>query len=78
MLINVCDTLVSIAALFWLIWAYFVRLSRDGKICAGATTNVTETTKPYAYDQGQFLVVMIVLMTILPVTLLVATNCGCL
>ena len=78
MLIGILDTLVSLAALGWLIWCYVVRLSRDGKICAGATTNVSAATKPYAYEQGQFLVVMLVLMTILPVTLAVATNCGCL
>ena len=77
-LIGILDTLVSLAALGWLIWCYMVRLSRDGKICAGATTNVTGPTKPFAYEQGQFLVVMMVIMTIMPVTLLVATNCGCL
>ena len=77
-LIGILDTLVSLAALGWLIWCYMVRLSRDGKICAGATTNVTGPTKPFAYEQGQFLVVMMVLMTIMPVTLFIATNCGCL
>ena len=78
MLVNILDTLVILAAAAWLVWCYMVRLSRNGKICAGATTNVTGPTKPYAYEQGQMLVVMLVIMTIMPVTLLVATNCGCL
>ena len=77
-LVGVCDSLIGIVAFGWLIWATVVRLSRDGKICAGATTNVTETSYPYAYDQGQFLIVMLVLMYVVPVTLWVATNCGCL
>ena len=77
-LINILDSLIVIAAAAWLAWCYYVRLSRNGKICAGATTNVTAPTKPYAYEQGSMLVNMIVLGTIMPVTLLVATNCGCL
>jgi len=49
-LVGILDTMVGLAAFGWLIWAYTVRLSRDGKICAGATTNVTGPTKPYAYQ----------------------------
>ena len=67
MLVNILDTLVILAAAGWLVWCYMVRLSRDGKICAGATTNVSGGTKPYAYEQGQFLVTMLVIMTIMPV-----------
>ena len=77
-LMGILEMLVALVCVGWLVWAFTVRLSRNGKICAGATTNVTGPTKPYAYEQGQFLVVMLVIMTIMPVTLLVATNCGCL
>ena len=77
-LVGVLDSIIGIIAFGWLIWATVVRLSRDGKICAGATTNVTEQGYPYAYDQGVFLQVMLVLMYVIPPTLWVATNCGCL
>ncbi len=76
--IGILDTLLSALAFAWLIYASFVRLSRDGKICAGATMNVNETTEPYAYEQGVFLQVILVLGYIVPPTLFVATNCGCL
>ena len=56
--INILDTLVILAAFAWLVWCYSVRLSQDGKICAGATTNVTGPTKPYAYEQGSMLVTL--------------------
>ena len=72
------DTLIGLAALAWLIWATVVRLSRDGAICAGATTNVNSEMEPYAYEQGSFLAVMLVLMYVIPPTLFIATNCGCL
>ena len=77
-LTGILDTLLAVAALAWLIYCSMIRLSRNGKICAGATTNVSEATYPYAYDQGAFLQVMLVLMYVIPPTLLVATNCGCL
>jgi uncharacterized membrane protein HdeD (DUF308 family) len=76
--IGICDTIVGILAIAWLIWATMVRLSKDGKICAGATMNVNESTEPYAYEQGVFLQVVLVLGYIVPPTLFVATNCGCL
>ena len=76
--IGIIDTLLSALAFAWLIYASFVRLSRDGKICAGATMNVNEPTEPYAYEQGVFLQVILVLGYIVPPTLFVATNCGCL
>ena len=75
---GIVDTILGLAGLGWVIWTSLVRLGRDGKICAGGTTNVSEETYPYAYDQGSFLIVMLVLCYIVPVTLLVATNCGCL
>ena len=77
-LTSVCDTILGLCAFAWLIWASIVRLSRDGKICSGATTNVSEMTYPYAYDQGALLQVMLVLMYTIPPILFVATNCGCL
>ena len=77
-MINILDTIVILAAFAWLVWCYSVRLSQDGKICAGATTNVTGPTRPYAYEQGSMLVTLMVIMTIMPVTLFIATNCGCL
>ncbi len=76
--IGILDTLLSLLGFAWLIYASVVRLSRDGKICAGATMNVNETTEPYAYEQGVFLQVILVLGYIVPPTLFVATNCGCL
>ena len=76
--IGIADTIIGLAAFAWLIWASFVRLGRDGKICAGATTNVSVQVKPYAYAQGAFLQVMLVLMYVIPPSLFVATNCGCL
>ena len=72
------DTIVAACALAWVIWASMIRLGRNGKICSGGTTNVSEPTYPYAYDQGSFLIVMLVLSYVVPPTLLVATNCGCL
>ena len=54
-LVGLFDTLVGLAGFAWLIWASWVRLNREGKICAGATTNVSEETFPYAYNQGVFL-----------------------
>ena len=39
-LIGVGDTIIGLAAAAWLVWASIVRLGREGKICAGATTNV--------------------------------------
>ena len=39
-LIGVADTILGLAGFAWLVWASFVRLGREGKICAGATTNV--------------------------------------
>ena len=76
--VNVADSVIILAAAAWLVWCYTVRLSQHGKICAGATTNVTGPTKPYAYEQGSMLVTLMVIMTIVPVALFVATNCGCL
>ena len=76
--VNIADSVIVLAAAAWLVWCYTVRLSQDGKICAGATTNVTGPTKPYAYEQGSMLVTLMVIMTIVPVALFVATNCGCL
>ena len=76
--IGVLDTIVGLLAAAWLIWATVVRLSRDGKICAGATMNVNAETFPYAYNQGVLLQVILVLGYIVPPTLFVATNCGCL
>ena len=38
--IGVGDTIVGLGAVAWLVWASFIRLGREGKICAGATTNV--------------------------------------
>ena len=69
---------MGLAALAWLVWASIARLSRDGKVCAGATNNVSFEAYPYAYEQGSFLSVILVLMYVIPPTLLVATNCGCL
>ena len=40
MIIGICDAIIGILAAVWLVWASIVRLGRDGKICAGATTNV--------------------------------------
>ena len=77
-LVGLLDSLLGLAAFAWLIWASVVRLSREGKVCAGATMNVSESAMPYAYPQGAFLQVMLVIMYIIPVTLFVATNCGCL
>ena len=54
-LVGICDSLLGAVAFAWLIWASFVRLERGGKVCAGATMNVSESTKPYAYPQGAFL-----------------------
>ena len=78
MLIGILDTLIGLAAFGWLVWVMLTRLDRNGKICAGATTNVVEETYPYAYAQGQLLVTVIVIMCIVPPALFVATNCGCL
>ena len=76
--IGIADTIIGLAAFAWLIWASFVRLGRDGKICAGATMNVTEETQPYAYEQGMNLIVILMLSYSVPPVLLIATNCGCL
>uniref|UniRef100_A0A7S3I616 MARVEL domain-containing protein n=1 Tax=Favella ehrenbergii TaxID=182087 RepID=A0A7S3I616_9SPIT len=75
---GVIDTTVGFAAIAWVTWASIVRLSHNGKICAGATMNVTEATEPYAYEQGVFLQVVLMLSYTVPPVLLVATNCGCL
>ena len=75
---GVIDTLVAFAAIGWVAWASVVRLGHGGRSCAGATMNVTEPVKPYAYEQGQMLVVTLVLAYTVPPTILVATNCGCL
>ena len=77
-LTGILDSLLGLAGVVWLIWASVVRLQRNGKICAGATTNVSEEVYPYAYNQGAFLQVMLVLLYTIPPVLLVATNCGCL
>ena len=47
---GVIDTLLATLYIGWGIWASVVRLSKDGKTCAGATMNVTEETYPYAYE----------------------------
>ena len=78
MVVGILDTVIGLAAAVWLAYASWARLSIDGKICSGATTNVSEETYPYAYNQGAFLQVMLVLMYVIPPTLFVATNCGCL
>ena len=78
MLTGVLDTTLGFCAFVWVVWASFVRLGRNGKVCAGATMNVNEVAEPYAYDQGSFLQVILVLMYTIPPTLFVATNCGCL
>ena len=54
-IIGICDAIIGILAAAWLVWASLVRLGRDGKICAGATTNVEVQVEPYAYAQGSFL-----------------------
>ena len=77
-LVGILDTLLGLSAAAWLIWATVIRLERSGKICSGATTNVSEEVYPYAYAQGAFLQVMLVLCYTLPPILFVATNCGCL
>ena len=54
-LTGVIDSLIAVAFICWVVWASIERLDRNGKICAGATMNVTEEARPYAYKQGVFL-----------------------
>ena len=75
---GVVDSLVGAAAIAWVIWASIARLDRNGKVCSGATMNVTEQARPYAYEQSVFLQVILMLSYTIPPVLLVATNCGCL
>ena len=77
-LTGVIDTLLATFVVFWVVWASVVRLSKDGRICAGATMNVSEETQPYAYEQGMNLIVILMLSYSVPPVLLIATNCGCL
>ena len=70
--------LISLCFAAWLVWAIYERMRRNGKICAGATMNVLSEMKPFAYQQGAFLIVIILLMLIVPLALTIATNCGCL
>ena len=75
---GVIDSLLAACYVAWVVWASVVRLSIDGKTCAGATMNVIEETQPYAYEQGVNLIVILMLSYSVPPVLLVATNCGCL
>ena len=77
-LAGIGDTLVGLAAFGWLMWATYERLRKNGAICSGATTNVNSEMEPYAYEQGAFLACILVLMYVVPPTLFIATNCGCL
>ena len=77
-LTGVLDSIAVVAAIAWIVWASIVRLDRNGKICAGATMNVTMGSRPYAYEQGVYLVVVLMLCYTVPPVLLIATSCGCL
>ena len=77
-LTGLMDTMLGFLVFGWVVWASFTRLSRPGKVCAGATMNVNEEIEPYSYEQGNFLMLMLVLFYIVPATLFITTNCGCL
>ena len=64
--------------LFWLCIAGWIRMEREGRVCAGATNMVSKDEFPYAYTQGEGLYLAFFFGTLIPVSLCVLCNCGCL